>query len=139
LGVCSVQALPEYIYRKVVLNGTWDHAHSLLIGPRVREGTHGQHLITPLIRTDGSTVLVDRGFVKKELGPTAMSLPAPGTVQVTGMVRTSQSRNGFTPDNDPAKGVWYWTDVDAMVEYAGGEKAGVQPVFVEAIFGQSVE
>lgn len=107
----------------------------MLVGPRVRDGTHGLHLITPLVRTDGSTVLVDRGFVTKDMGPTSMSLPVTGKVRVAGMVRLSQSRNAFTPDNNPEKGEWYWTDVDTMVEYAGGEKANVQPVFIEAIFG----
>jgi surfeit locus 1 family protein len=80
-------------------------------------------------------VLVDRGFVGKDRGALAMARAEPGTVELTGMIRTSQSRNAFTPDNDPAKGVWYWADVDAMVAYAGGEAANVQPVFVEAIFG----
>jgi surfeit locus 1 family protein len=134
--VFSLDILPEFVYRKVVLSGTWDHAHSMLIGPRVREGTHGLHLITPLIRKDGTTVLVDRGFVKKDMGEVAKSIPVEGNVEVVGMIRTSQSRNAFTPDNDPQKGIWYWADVDTMVQYAGGESANVQPVFIEAIFGE---
>ena len=51
------------------------------------------------------------------------------------MLRTSQSRNSFTPDNHPDEGVWYWTDVDAMANYAG-ERVDVQPVFVEQFFGE---
>lgn len=53
------------------------------------------------------------------------------------MIRTSQNRNVFTPDNKPEKGEWYWVDVDALALQAGGEAANVQPVFVEAIFGES--
>jgi surfeit locus 1 family protein len=52
------------------------------------------------------------------------------------MLRASQPRNSFTPDNLPDQGIWYWTDVAAMAQYAGGEHAGVQPVFVEQIFGE---
>jgi len=54
------------------------------------------------------------------------------------MLRTSQSRNSFkfTPDNHPDEGIWHWTGVDTMANYAVGERAGVQPVFVEQIFGE---
>jgi len=50
------------------------------------------------------------------------------------MLRESQARNNFTPDNNPAKGEWYWADVAAMSVYAGGESSNVQPVLVEEIF-----
>jgi hypothetical protein len=52
------------------------------------------------------------------------------------MLRESQSRNDFTPDNNPTKGEWYWADVAAMADYAGGESSNVQPVLVEEIFGE---
>lgn len=107
----------------------------MLLVPRVREGVHGAHLVTPLIRENGSTVLVDRGFVSKEYAFDSSYQKEEGEVEVLGMLRTSQPRNSFTPDNHPEEGVWYWTDVDAMAQYAGGEQAGVQPVFVEQIFG----
>ena len=54
------------------------------------------------------------------------------------MLRTAQKRNKFTPDNNPDKGEWYWADVDAMATQAGGAEAGVQPVFVEEVFGASI-
>ncbi|KAF7981123.1 hypothetical protein HWV62_34853 [Athelia sp. TMB] len=109
----------------------------MLLGPRVREGAQGYNVVTPLIRADGSTVLVDRGFVLKEHVENGALNQARGEVELLGMIRTSQNRNSFTPDNHPEKGQWYWTDVKAMADYAGGEAAGVQPVFVEEIFGES--
>lgn len=107
----------------------------MLLIPRVREGVHGVHVVTPLIRENGSTVLVDRGFLSKEFA-SGLYLQETGEVEVLGMLRTSQPRNSFTPDNQPEDGIWYWTDVDAMAKFAGGEEAGVQPVFVEQIFGE---
>ncbi|KAF9015609.1 mitochondrial protein required for respiration, partial [Cyathus striatus] len=134
----NVSVIPDFIFRKVVLRGRWDHAHTMLLAPRVREGVHGVHVVTPLIRENGSTVLVDRGFVSSEHA-SAILRQHQGSkddddVEVLGMLRTSQARNRFTPDNEPQNGKWYWTDVQAMAEYAGGELAGVQPVFVEQIF-----
>lgn len=102
----------------------------------MRDGQTGYHIVTPLIRADGSTILVDRGFVSRDHAQQALLAGGEqGDVHVLGMLRVSQTRNAFTPDNHPEKSEWYWIDVDAMAEYAGGEKAGVQPVFLEAIFG----
>jgi surfeit locus 1 family protein len=106
----------------------------MLVGPRTRDGVHGANVLTPLIREDGSTIIVDRGFISKEFD--LQSIPQDnGEVEFLGMLRTSQVRNTFTPDNHPERGEWYWKDVDAMAEYAGGTSAQVQPVLVEEIFG----
>ncbi|KII94136.1 hypothetical protein PLICRDRAFT_153522 [Plicaturopsis crispa FD-325 SS-3] len=132
----NISVIPEFVYRRVLLRGKWDHTHSILLGPRVREGVVGYHVVTPLVRSDGSTVLVDRGFVSKAAadGGKLRAREDSGEVEVLGMLRTSQTRNNFTPDNHPEQGVWHWADVDAIADYAGGAEAGVQPVFLEQIF-----
>nr|GAT59024.1 predicted protein [Mycena chlorophos] len=129
----NLAVLPEFEFRKVSLRGKWDHDHSMLIGPRTREGVHGANVVTPLVREDGTTVLVDRGFIPKELDLNSIQRET-GEVEVLGMLRTSEKRNTFTPDNLPERGEWYWKDVEAMAEYAGGTEANVQPVLVEEIF-----
>ena len=113
----------------------------MLLGPRVWDGNNGYHVVVPLIRSDGSTVLVDRGFVAKDLAQNVKQILAHGgdEVEVLGMLRTAQVRNKFTPENHPDKGEWYWADIDAMAAHAGGEEAGVQPVFVEEIFGEPIQ
>ncbi|KAJ6575324.1 mitochondrial protein required for respiration [Mycena capillaripes] len=129
----NLSVIPEFVFRKVFLRGEWDHAHSMLVGPRTREGVHGANVLTPLIREDGSTVIVDRGFISKEFD--LQSIPQDDSeVEFLGMLRTSQVRNTFTPDNHPERGEWYWKDLDTMAEYAGGANANVQPVLVEEIF-----
>jgi len=130
----NLSVIPEFVFRKVVLRGTWDHPHTIILAPRVREGVHGVHIVTPLVRQNGSTILVDRGFVSRENASSLALQQELGEVEVLGMLRTSQLRNFFTPDNKPEDGKWYWTDVDAMADYVGGEQSDVQPVFVEQIF-----
>ncbi|KAF8973648.1 mitochondrial protein required for respiration [Flammula alnicola] len=130
----NLSVIPEFVFRRVLVKGRYDHAHTILLSPRVRDGVHGVHVITPLIRENGSTVLVDRGFVSNDFISSINSQAEEGEVEVLGMLRNSQPRNVFTPDNDPENGKWYWTDVEKMAESAGGEAAGVQPVFVEQIF-----
>ena len=95
-------------------------------------------MVTPLIRENGSTILVDRGFISREFASSIDSNPYEGEVEVLGMLRASQPRNRFTPDNKPSEGLWYWVDVERMAESSGGEQANVQPVFVEQIFGKSL-
>ncbi|TFY57249.1 hypothetical protein EVJ58_g7136 [Rhodofomes roseus] len=112
-----INAVPDFAFRKVTLKGHWDVDHAVLLGPRVRNGTNGYHLVVPLELADSC---------KRHLES--------GDVEILGMLRTTHKRNAFTPDNHPEKGEWYWADVDAMAEYAGGERAGVQPVLVEEIF-----
>jgi hypothetical protein len=133
----SLGALPEFTYRKVLLRGRWDHAHAMLLGPRVHDGTKGYHVIEPLVRTDGTTLLVDRGFISQEQAEALAYLKDDREVEVLGMLRTGHTRNNFTPDNKPEEGTWYWADIDAMTAFAGGEQAGVQPVYIEEIFGKS--
>jgi len=74
-----------------------------------------------------------QGFVSKDFAENYVR-GEEGEVQFLGMLRTSHTRNNFTPDNRPEEGKWYWADVDAMTEYAGGEQAHVQPVYIEEIF-----
>ncbi|KAI0034174.1 mitochondrial protein required for respiration [Vararia minispora EC-137] len=130
----NVSAIPEFLYRKVVVRGRWDHAHGMLLGPRVMDGTRGYHVVTPLVREDGSTILVNRGWVSEECASSGQFHSPTGVVEIQGMLRSTQARNMFTPENRPEKGEWYWADLDAMVEFAGGERANVQPVYAEEIF-----
>ncbi|EIN13996.1 hypothetical protein PUNSTDRAFT_117611 [Punctularia strigosozonata HHB-11173 SS5] len=132
----NLDVLSNFAYRRVVLSGRWDHAHTVLVGPRVREGTNGYHVVTPLVRENGSTVLVDRGFVTKDAAENALrrGTSDDSAVQVYGIIRTGQNRNRFTPDNHPENGEWHWLDIGALAEHAGGEAAGVQPVLIEEIF-----
>jgi surfeit locus 1 family protein len=128
--------IPEFVYRKVLMSGKWDYDRTIIVGPRTRDGTAGYHIIVPLIRPNGTTVLVDRGFVSKDgFGKFSKVARTNEEVFIQGMLRVSQVRNAFTPDNHPEKGEWYWIDVDAMAEHVGGEKANVQPVLVDEIFG----
>jgi surfeit locus 1 family protein len=131
----SLNVIPDFTFRKVVLRGQWDEEHTMIVGPRVREGVHGAHVVTPLIR-DGTTILVDRGFISQEAAESKSYQRELGEVQVLGLLRTGAKRNMFTPTNVPSEGKWYWNDPEGMAEYAGGDAANVQPVFVEQVFGK---
>jgi len=89
----------------------------IIVGPRTQDSAAGYHIVTPLVRSDGTTVLVNRGFVSKD-GFEKLS-KADEEIFVQTMLRVSQVRSSFTPDSHLKKGGWYWIIVGAMAEHAG--------------------
>lgn len=92
----SKDALPDYEYRKVAVDGVFQHDKEILLGPRTRgDGQVGYFIITPLVRENGTTILVKRGWVsmaKKERHTRPDSLTQ-GVVHVEGLLRTSEKVN----------------------------------------------
>ena len=67
LPLRSATAIPQFAYRKVIVEGEFDYENEIEIGPRTRDGELGYHVITPLKRGDGrDTILVNRGFVRRD-------------------------------------------------------------------------
>ena len=115
-------------YRRVVLEGRFDHAHEMLLA-----AGRGWQVITPLLRDGAPAVLVVRGFVPEDRRAPAnrRAGQVEGVQTLTGIVRLAPShRSWVTPENMPAAGRWYWRDREAMARAAG--LAAVAPVFVEA-------
>jgi surfeit locus 1 family protein len=113
-------------YRQVRLRGHFDHSHELDLIARSLNGNVGYQIVTPFVLEDGSgTVLVNRGWVpddKRDPASRAQGQIA-GTTEVVGILRQSQKPGWITPDNDPAKNVWLYVDVPAMLKAAGAAKA----------------
>ena len=124
-------------YRHVEVTGRFDHSAEVTVftdlpDPKGKAGGLGYWVMTPLIRDDGSTVLINRGFV-----PQARRAPASraegqveGPVTVAGLARWSEGRNTFTPADDAAKGDWYTRDVAAIAAAKGLKQ--VAPFFIDA-------
>jgi surfeit locus 1 family protein len=104
---------PEY-YR-VRIDGRFHHARERYLYA-VSDGMVGWHVITPLETADGDMVLVDRGFVPDMLrDPSSRPLgQVENVVTVTGIVRSPELRNMFTPDNEPEANRWFWRDLQGM-------------------------
>jgi len=91
--------LPEEVpaaWTRVTVTGQYDPANEILVRGRTVDGAVGFEVVTPLVRTDGPTVLVDRGWVPPAPGG-AVAMPkvppAPtGEVTVVGRVHLSESR-----------------------------------------------
>ena len=110
----------EWEYRRVTMAGVFLHDHEFLIGPRTLDGKNGYHMLVPFHRASGGIVFVNRGWVANDVMD---QVDRPGSImRVEGVVQVPK-KSSFTPDNDPAKGNWYWADIPAMMGKAGLKEA----------------
>lgn len=101
----------DYEYRHVRVDGVFANDKETLVFRGTEDGP-GYLVVTPLRLPDGDTVLVNRGFVPVDLKDheerAAGDLKGP--VHLSGLMRSPESRNIFTPPDDPAKGVFFTRD-----------------------------
>jgi len=69
--------------------GTFDPAHEVLLRNQVSNGNYGDDVLTPLRLTDGSAVLVDRGWIPDPAGGPFDAPVSTGTVTARGLAHTS--------------------------------------------------
>jgi surfeit locus 1 family protein len=117
-------------YRHVVVTGRWLEDRSARV-QAVTELGGGYWVMTPLARDDGTTVLVNRGFVPEtERDLSSWQPRGTGPVTVVGLLRISEPRGRFLRANDPASGRWYSRDVAAIAATQGLDN--VAPYFIDA-------
>lgn len=113
--------LPRDEFRHISLTGTYLHDREMyLVATSKRAGALGYDVVTPLRLGDGSVVLINRGWVPRERKDPATRRDGltKGTVTVTGLIRRGGRRNWLTPDNDPAKNIWFDVAFDQMAAHA---------------------
>ena len=114
-------------YRHVRASGRFLDDRQTLVQASTDLGS-GFWLLTPLEMADGTTVLINRGFVSP--GWHASKLPHANDVTVTGLLRITEPRGGFLRKNDPAGNRWFSRDVQAIAAARG--LTHVAPYFIDA-------
>ncbi|XP_061554862.1 surfeit locus protein 1 isoform X1 [Phycodurus eques] len=138
-------------YRRVRARGRYQHDKELYVLPRspvdpekeAREagrlsssGETGANVVTPFHCTDlGITILVNRGYVpKQKIKPESrMKGQVEDEVDVVGVVRLTETRKPFMPNNDPDRNRWHYRDLEAM-----SDVTGAQPMFIDADFASTI-
>jgi surfeit locus 1 family protein len=118
-------------YRHLRIAGTFLHDKETLVQASTRLGA-GFWVLTPLKAADGTTVLVNRGFVPPEARERkARTAPEPqGETTVDGLLRLTEPNGGFLRKNDPAADRWFSRDVQAIAAARG--LTNVAPYFIDA-------
>ncbi len=117
-------------YRRVRVTGTLLNDRETLV-QAVTDYGPGWWVMTPL-RTDTTTLLVNRGFVPNERRDpkTRQAARSNDPVTITGLLRTTEPGGGFLRSNDPAAGRWYSRDVAAIARARGSRDTA--PFFLDA-------
>jgi surfeit locus 1 family protein len=122
-------------YRTVRVSGIYDHGRERHFFA-THEGRTGFYVFTPLMLADGRALFVNRGFVpfEKKDASTRPEGQVAGGVAIDGLARAklSEKPSSLVPDNDIAKNIFYWKDLDAMASSAAIAPDRVVPFFVDA-------
>jgi surfeit locus 1 family protein len=114
-------------YRHVTATGTFLDASQTLVQAVTDLGA-GYWVLTPLQAGDGSTVLVNRGFVAAD--DRGRVQPGGSDAAVTGLLRITEPAGAFLRHNNPAANQWYSRDVAAIAASRG--LTHVAPYFIDA-------
>jgi surfeit locus 1 family protein len=81
----------------------------------------GYWVLSPARLSDGSLVVVNRGFVPEgKQDPSTRSEGQPhGVVEVVGAMRWPEGRGMFTPNDQPSKNLWFARDPAAIADAKG--------------------
>lgn len=126
----------DYDFRHVRVSGRFLPARDALIYAPPPEGfgpEPGYLVLTPFELTLGGVVLVDRGFLAGSAATATARPKAPDAeTTITGLMRAPQSRNLFTPADEPSRGVWYTRDPAAIASTFGLSDAAPFSVTLDA-------
>nr|OAP95524.1 hypothetical protein A4U53_01380 [Rhizobium leguminosarum] len=118
-------------YRRVTAVGTLANDKETLVYASTALGP-GYWVMAPLTLADGTSILVNRGFV-----PTDRRDPASrregelsGPIEITGLLRMTEPTGSLLQSNDAAADRWYSRDVAAIAEKRGVNT--VAPYFIDA-------
>ncbi len=131
---------PEVVdYSRVKLTGHYVfdrefHVFTSLTEPKGREGGFGWWVFTPFIESDGTEVIVNRGFVPDRFkDPTTRQAgQLTGELELTGLLRRPEGSNSFTPANDLTRNRWFTRDPVAMAIQLGLPRDRILPFYIDA-------
>ena len=123
-----------YEYQPVRLQGQWLADKTVLTQATTALGA-GYWVLTPLQTSEGTQVLVNRGFVPQDQrahwqGGAGADESASAPATVVGLLRMSEPGGGFLRSNDPAQQRWHSRDVAAIAQAL--QLARPAPFFVDA-------
>jgi len=107
-------------WQRVSVTGTFLPEHQLVVRYRSNVGTVGYEVVVPLRATDGRTVLINRGFIKRPAGqdfPASVAPPPTGQVSIVGHVRRNEQ--GRDTAITPAGGSVMLINSDAIAAASG--------------------
>lgn len=133
------EELYDLDHRQVYVSGELLHDREMRVVPRYFESQLGLHIITPFRRTDGSIVLINRGWVPSALAEpeTRMDAQINEKVTILGHIIPGEdefpfkllSENAFfTVVNSPERNIWPRVDLEEMSRWVHSS-----PILISAL------
>lgn len=132
--------------RRISTSGTYEHGKEVLLGPRsapvglvgdaaqgLATNPQGYYVVTPLKRTDGTVVFINRGWVA--MNEKNWHRPS-GIVTVHAIVGSGEKSSTFSPVNSPKTRKLLWLEPAALLQatgYASETSTPVVPIILEAV------
>ncbi|MBB3914741.1 SURF1 family protein [Rhizobium fabae] len=118
-------------YRRVTAVGMLANDKETLVYASTALGP-GYWVMTPLRLADGTSILVNRGFVPTDRrDPASRREGQPsGPVEITGLMRITEPKGSLLQSNNLAADRWYSRDVAAIAEKRG--VSAIAPYFIDA-------
>jgi surfeit locus 1 family protein len=91
----SAAEAAEQLHRRVVLEGRWQASRSVYLDNRPMQGQPGFFVVTPLLLAEGDAVLVQRGWIARDVHERTRLAPVAtpdGVVRIEGLVAAGLAR-----------------------------------------------
>ena len=106
-------------YQRVVSEGKFNFEDQIYLYSLNESGKPGYDVITPYKTLKNENVLVNRGWINKNLkGNLEINLKE-NEVKITGLLREIYKANIFKPKNDLKNNIWFTLDADDLKELTG--------------------
>ena len=104
-------------YQRVQLTGNFNPSFQIFLYSLNEKGKPGFDVITPFETNNKENVLVNRGWIEKNLkNKVPLNLTSSS---ITGMLRTANRKNLFTPENDLQENIWFYLNLNDVEKFTG--------------------
>ena len=105
-------------YQKVKFNGVFDFEKQIYLYSLNNNGIPGYDIITPIKINTNEILLVNRGWIKKDLKDN-ISINKIRSNSFEGIVKIITKSNPFKPENDIKNNIWYSLKLEDLESFTG--------------------
>jgi len=118
-------------YQRVNVKGKFDFDNQIYLYSLNDNGKPGYDVVTPFRTNKNENVLINRGWINKELkGNPSINSETVAEQKVVGLLREIYKPNIFKPENDLTNNVWFSINLDDL-KVATGERFNKFVIFLE--------
>ena len=105
-------------YQRVIVEGQYDFENQIYLYRLNSKGQPGFDVISPFKTLGGDNILVNRGWIKKEMKNNP-KINFINKNKIQGFVKKIAKKNIFKPENDIKKNIWFSINLNEIQEITG--------------------